>query len=188
MAAPCYFTARDLATLHVITAAASCQDRGTSGNAPPLSVTRNVNCAEGRSLEERPRVLRQARMGGRRSMPRWTTKSHRGRDRRHARGACARGTGKNPRRMGGRSGLAHSGPVRQARPRQAPGKSYVLEPVYFSASPAQITAMSVGSWRSRRSVSRAFRLPCRTPGSLICASSPTRSRTAARITSPPTTW
>ena len=81
-------------------------------------------------------------------------------------------------------------PVLFAKPGLArhQGKSYVLEPVYFSASPAQITAMSVGELEIAALGFSSFPFAVQNAASRTCASSPMRSRTAARTTSPPITW
>jgi NitT/TauT family transport system substrate-binding protein len=68
------------------------------------------------------------------------------------------------------------------------GKSYLFEPVYFGASPPQITALSVGELEIAALGFSSFPFAVQNAGLRICASSPTRSRTAARTIFPPITW
>ena len=90
--------------------------------------------------------------------------------------------------MGGRAGslipvlFAKQGLARHQ------GKSYVLEPVYFSASPAQITAMSVGELEIAALGFSSFPFAVQNAGLADLRIIADRSRTAARTTSPPTTW
>jgi hypothetical protein len=99
-----------------------------------------------------------------------------------------RGARQDPCRMGGGAGLARARAVRQARLASTRANPTCSSRSISAPRRRRSPPCRSASWRSPRSVSRAFPLPCRTPGSRTCASSPTRSRTAARTTSPPITW